>query len=203
MKRSRRDLLWRAGAAGIALGTTATAGCLDVAAGDGPQGPEGTPETLSCPDEAFVRIEAPFDGSVEPRTVETAGGEATTLELSAEGTAETYGQSLRLVLRNTGEASAATRGEHAYSIQRRTGEGWLDVRGSTTGEAATLPREDDTLGPGDTYSWAIDLEESAIADAVPDRELDVCPPLGSGPHRFVYWGIVDAPPVGVEFELVG
>ncbi|WP_066411902.1 hypothetical protein [Halorubrum aethiopicum] len=203
MKRSRRDLLLRAGAAGVALGPIATAGCLDVAAGDGPQGPEGTPETLSCPDEGFVRLEAPFDGSVEPRTVETTGGEETTVELSAEGTAETYGQSLRLVLRNTGEAAAATRGEHAYSIQRRTGEGWLDVRGSTTGEAADLPREDDALEPGDTYSWSIELEESAIADAVPGRELDVCPPLGSGPHRFVYWGVVDAPPVGIEFELVG
>ncbi|MFC5277667.1 hypothetical protein ACFPM1_02620 [Halorubrum rubrum] len=200
MKRSRRDLLWRAGSAGIVLGATATAGCLDVAAGDGPQGPEGTPETLSCPDEEFVRLEAPFDASVESRTVETEG---TTLELSAEGTTETYGQSLRLVMRNAGESSVTTRGEHAYSIQRRTGEGWLDVRGSTTGDAADLPREDDALGPGDTYSWSIDLEEPAIVDAVPGRELDVCPPLGSGPYRFVYWGVVDAPPIGIEFELVG
>ncbi|MFC5133216.1 MULTISPECIES: hypothetical protein [Haloferacaceae] len=213
MMRSRRDLLCRAGTAAVAVGATATAGCLDAAAGDGPQGPEGTPETLSCPDEGFVRLEAPFEGPVESRTIETGGGDGTgadggdeggtRLELSTEGTAETYGQSLRLVLRNTGDGSVDTRGEQAYSIQRETGEGWLDVRGSTTGEAVDLPREDDTLEAGDTYSWSVDLEESAIASAVPDRELAVCPPLGPGSHRFVYWGILDTPPVGIEFDLVG
>ncbi|WP_281195541.1 hypothetical protein [Halorubrum sp. F4] len=205
MKRSRRELLCRAGTAAVAAGVTATAGCLDVAAGDGPQGPEGTPETLSCPDEEFVRLEAPFEGPVESRTVRTDDGDGagTSLELSAEGTAETYGQSLRLVLRNTGDGSVDTRGEYAYSIQRETGDGWLDVRGSTTGEAVGLPREDDTLEAGDTYSWSVDLEESAIASAVSDRDLSVCPPLGAGSHRFVYWGILEAPPVGVEFDLVG
>lgn len=216
MTRSRRELLCRAGTVAVAVGATAAAGCLDAAAGDGPQGPGGTPETLMCPDEGFVRLEAPFEGPVESRTIETDGADdagtdggdggregSTRLELSTEGTAETYGQSLRLVLRNTGDGSVDTRGEHAYSIQRETGEGWLDVRGSTTGEAVDLPSEDDTLEAGDTYSWSVDLQESAIASAVPDRELAVCPPLGPGSHRFVYWGILDAPPVGIEFDLVG
>ena len=194
----------RVGTAVVGVGTVSTAGCLDAAAGDGPQGPEGTPATLSCPDEGFVRLEAPFEASVESRSVEVGGGDdgGTRLELSAEGTAETYGQSIRLVLRNTGDGAAETHGEYAYSIQRRTGEGWLDVRGST-GEAVTLPREDDTLEAGDTYGWSIDLEESAISAAVPGRELTVCPPLGPGPHRFVYWGVLEAPPIAMEFELVG
>ena len=204
MKRSRRELLCRVGTTVAAFGAAATAGCLDVAAGDGPQGPEGTPATLSCPDEEFVRLEAPFEAPVESRTVEAGGedGSGTRLELSAEGTAETYGQSIRLVLRNTGDEAVETHGEYAYSIQRRTGEGWLDVRGST-GEPVTLPREDDTLEPGDTHDWSIDLEESAISAAVPGRELTVCPPLGAGTHRFVYWGVLEAPPIAMEFELVG
>lgn len=200
MTRSRRDLLAAAGRTAAAVGGAAAAGCLDFAAGDGPQGPEGTPSTLTCSDEAFVRLEAPFSESVRSRAVEASG---TGFELSIEGASETYGQSLRLVLRNVGDAAAETAGEHAYSIQRQTTDGWTEIRGSTTGEAADLPRARETFEAGETYSWSITLTEDAIADAVPDRELDVCPPLGAGTHRFVYWGIADAPPVGVEFELVG
>ncbi|WP_096394709.1 hypothetical protein [Halorubrum trapanicum] len=196
MDHTRRDAL-----VGSALAlSVATAGCLDFAAGDGPQGPEGTPATLTCEDDGFVRLDRPFEASVAETLVET--GE-TTVELSTEGTTETYGQSLRLVLRNTGDAPTPTRGESAYSLQRETGEGWLDVRGSTTGEAVELPRSESSLGTSSAYSWDITLTESGIADAVDGVDLAVCPPLGAGTYRFVYWGLVDAPPIGAEFELVG
>ena len=197
MERTRRDLLARTGATLAAVGV---AGCLDFAAGDGPQGPEGIPETLSCEDEEFVRLAQPFEGEVAGTLVET--GE-TTIELSAEGNSETYGQSLRLVLRNTGDEPATALGKHAYSIQRETAAGWLDVRGSTTGESVELPRSAESFGRTGAYSWSIDLEETAIASAVPDLDLAVCPPLGPGTYRFVYWGIVDAPPLGAQFELIG
>ena len=200
MTRSRRALLARVGGAIAAVGTTTVTGCLDFAAGDGAQGPDGTPATLACPDEGFVRLDAPFDEPVETRTVDT---DDTRFELSTEATSETYGSTLRLVLRNSGEETARTEGEYAYSIQRRTDEGWLDVRGATGGAPVALPREERSLDPNGTYSWSLRLNEESLASAVPDRELDVCPPLGPGTHRFVYWGIVDASPVGVEFELVG
>ena len=200
MKRTRRDLLARTGATLTAAGSLGIAGCLDFAAGDGPQGPAGVPETLSCEDDALVRLSQPFEGEVEGTLVETG---STTFELTAEGNSETYGQSIRLVLRNTGDEPATALGRHAYSIQRQTGSGWLDVRGSASGEAVELPRTEETLGSSGAYSWSIDLEEEAIASAVPDVDLSVCPPLGPGTHRFVYWGIVDAPPLGAQFELVG
>lgn len=200
MERTRRDLLARTGAALTAAGSLGTAGCLDFAAGDGPQGPEGTPETLSCEEDDFVRLEQPFEGEIEGTLVTTG---ATTFELSSEGNSETYGQSIRLVLRNTGEEPGTTLGRHAYSIQRETGAGWLDVRGSTTGEAVELPRSEETVDSNGAYSWSIDLEEEEISSAVPDLDLRVCPPLGPGTYRFVYWGVVDAPPIGTEFELIG
>jgi len=200
MKRTRRDLLARTGATLTAAGAVGAAGCLDFAAGDGPQGPEGTPETLSCEDDEFVRLAQPFEGEVAGTLVET--GE-TTVELSAEGNSETYGQPLRLVLRNTGDEPATALGRHAYSIQRETAAGWLDVRGSTTGEAVELPRSEEPFASTGAYSWSIDLDEEAIASAVPDLDLTVCPPLGPGTYRFVYWGIVDAPPLGAQFELIG
>ncbi|MFC7187252.1 hypothetical protein [Halorubrum yunnanense] len=200
MERTRRDLLARTGATLTAAGSIGVAGCLDFAAGDGPQGPEGIPETLSCGDGEFVRLAPPFDGDVEGTLVET--GE-TTFELSAEGNSETYGQALRLVLRNTGDEPATALGRHAYSIQRETASGWLDVRGSTTGETVELPRSEETLDSTGAYSWSIDLEETSIASAVPGLDLSVCPPLGPGTYRFVYWGIVDAPPLGARFELIG
>jgi len=196
MDYTRRDAL-----AGSALAlSVAAAGCLDFAAGDGPQGPEGTPATLTCDDDGFVRLDQPFEASVAGTPVET---DETALELSVEGTAETYGQSLRLVLRNTGDAPAATLGEQAYSLQRETEAGWLDVRGSTTGEAVALPRTESSLDRSTAYSWEITLTERGLAEAVDGADLDVCPPLGAGTHRFVYWGLVDGPPVGVEFELIG
>ncbi|SFR30691.1 MULTISPECIES: hypothetical protein [Halorubrum] len=196
MDHTRRDAL-----VGSALAlSVATAGCLDFAAGEGPQGPDGTPPTLDCDDDAFVRLDRPFEGSVTETVVET---DATTLELSTEGTTETYGQSLRLILRNTGDDPAPTLGEFAYSIQRETGDGWLDVRGSTTGEAVELPRTEVSLDAGSTYSWDLTLTEAGIADAVDGLDLTVCPPLGPGIYRFVYWGVVGAPPIGAEFELVG
>lgn len=196
MDHTRRDAL-----AGSALAlSVATAGCLDFAAGDGPQGPEGTPATLTCDDDGFVRLGQPFEASVTETLVET---DETTVELSTEGATETYGQSLRLVLRNTGDAPAVTLGEPAYSIQRETESGWLDVRGSTTGEAVELPRSESSLDTSTAYSWDLTLTERGLAEAVDGVDLDVCPPLGAGPHRFVYWGLVDGPPVGVEFELIG
>ncbi|QKY17094.1 hypothetical protein [Halorubrum sp. CBA1229] len=198
MERTRRDLLARTGATLAAAGAAGVAGCLDFAAGDGPQGPEGVPETLTCEDDEFVRLAQPFEREVEGTLVETAG---TTLELSSEGNSETYGQPIRLVLRNTGDEPVTALGRHAYSIQRETGAGWLDVRGSPAGESVDLPRSEESFDG--TYSWSIDLEEEAIASAVPDLDLAVCPPLGSGTYRFVYWGIVDAPPLGAQFELIG
>jgi hypothetical protein len=196
MDHTRRDAL----AGGALALSVAAAGCLDFAAGAGPQGPEGTPATLTCEDDGFVRLDQPFEGSIETTRVET---EETTVELSTEGTTETYGQSLRLVLRNTGDAPTPTLGESAYSLQRETGDGWLDVRGSTTGEAVELPRSEASLGTNSPFSWDLTLTESGVADAVDDLDLAVCPPLGAGRYRFVYWGLVDAPPIGVEFELVG
>lgn len=196
MDHTRRDAL----AGGALALSVAAAGCLDFAAGDGPQGPEGTPATLTCEDEGFVRLERPFEASVAETSVET---DETTVELSTEGATETYGGSLRLVLRNTGDAPAATRGEAAYSLQRETGEGWLEVRGSTSGEAVELPRREASLETSSAFSWDVTLTESGIARAVDGVDLAVCPPLGPGTYRFVYWGLVDAPPVGAEFELVG
>jgi hypothetical protein len=200
MERTRRDLLARTGATLSAAGAAGVAGCLDFAAGDGPQGPAGVPETLSCEDEAFTRLARPFEGEVEGTFVET--GE-TTIELSAEGNSETYGQPVRLALRNTGDEPATALGRYAYSVQRETAEGWLDIRGSTSGEPVELPRSEESFASDGAYIWSLDLDEQAIASAVPDLDLTVCPALGPGTYRFVYWGIVDAPPLGAQFELIG
>lgn len=199
MTRSRRDLLRAAGLAG-AGGLTGAAGCLDFAAGDGPQGPDGTPTELSCADDSFVRLDHPFEGFVAERKTENPD---TTLELSTEGTSETYGSDLRLVLRNTGDAAAETRGDEAYALQRETDAGWQDVRGSPDGEAVELGGEPATFEPNATHSWDLTLTEEGLADDIDAADLTVCPDLGPGTHRFVYWGVEDADPVGIEFELVG
>ncbi len=199
MNRSRRDFLV-AGGSVATLSATALAGCLDFAAGDGAQGPDGTPETLSCAEEEFVRLDPPIEEPVAERTLESGG---TSVELSIEGTSETYGNSLRVALRNAGDEPIVSRGEHAYALQRETEAGWEDVRGSPSGDPAELPVDEEPFAPNARYGWDLTLREDALAEAVPGLELIVCPALGPGTHRFVYWGLVDAPPVGIEFELVG
>ncbi|SNR45465.1 hypothetical protein [Halorubrum vacuolatum] len=197
MDTSRRDLL--AGAGGIVC-TGAFAGCLDFTAGEGAAGPEGVPDTLSCADDEFVRLEPPIEEAVADRS---AVADGVSVELSAEGTSETYGNSMRLAFRNAGEDDVRTYGEDAYTIQRETEEGWREIRGSTSGETVELPAEEESLSPNSAYNWNLTLREDAIAEAVSGLELTVCPALGPGPHRFVYWGLLDGPPVGVEFQLIG
>ena len=192
---SRRSLL-----AGGVVCTGAFAGCLDFTAGEGAQGPEGVPDTLACADDGFVRLEPPIEEAVADRS---AVADGVSVELSAEGTSETYGNSMRLAFRNAGEEDVRTYGEEAYALQRRTEEGWMEVRGSTAGEAVELPDEEESLSPNSSYNWNLTLREDVLAETIAGLELSVCPALGPGPHRFVYWGLLDGPPVGVEFQLVG
>ncbi len=199
MNRSRRNLL-AAGGSIAALSATTLAGCLDFAAGDGAQGPDGTPGTLSCAEEGFVRLDAPIEEPVAERTLDVDGA---SVELSIEGTSETYGNSLRIALRNAGDEPIVTRGEYAYALQRETEAGWEDVRGSPSGGPIELPVDEESFASNASYGWDLTLREGALAEAVPGVDLIVCPALGPGTHRFVYWGLVDAPPVGIEFELVG
>jgi len=186
MERTRRDLLATSAATLTAAGSVGVAGCLDFAAGDGPQGPRGGPRDPDLRGRLVRPADSPFDEPVEGTIVDAAG---TRFELATEGNAETYGQSMRLVFRNTGDEPATVLGKHAYSLQRaRRARGWLDIRGSPAGEAVELPQAEETFDAGSAYIWSIDLEEAAIASAVPDRDLAVCPPLGAGTYRFVYWG---------------
>lgn len=196
MNPTRRTLL-----AAATAGVVGAAGCLDFAAGDGPQGPEGQPATLACETESFTRLDQPFpEEAVEQRSTSTDDGRS--VELSPEGTAETYGQDFRVALRNRGDEPLETLGEHAYSLQRETDEGWLDVRGHH-GDDDPLPTGERTVDSGSGYNWSLRLREDSIAEAVPDADLSVCPALGPGRHRFVYWGVPEFPPLSVEFDLIG
>jgi len=94
---------------------------------------------------------------------------------------------MRLVFRNTGDEPATVLGKHAYSLQRETGEGGSTSAGRPRARQSSFLAEE-TFDAGSAYIWSIDLEEAAIASAVPDRDLAVCPPLGAGTYRFVYWG---------------
>lgn len=195
MELSRRALLSAAG-----VGVAGTAGCLDFAAGDGPQGPEGTPASLDCPEEGFERFDPPFDDdAVQYVTARTPEGHR--FELSAQGTQQSYGNELRVTLRNLSDAEIEIGAKELISIQRATEAGWQEVRGAT-GAAPEFPDARETVGNGGGFAWSVRLREPEIEALGPDG-FTVCPALGAGLHRFVYWGLPGEAPVGREFQLIG
>lgn len=198
MDLSRRALLRASGVGAAAV----TAGCLDFASGDGPQGPEGTPGSLECSEEGFRRIDPPFDDEdVTFTSAETRDG--VRFELAAQGDVETYGNELRLTLRNLEGTETEIGNDEQIAVQRQVAGGWEDVRGTTDGSDVTFPDGTTTVGSGGGHSWSLRLREDAIAETLSTAELEVCPPLGPGTHRFVYWGLPGDVAIAREFELIG
>jgi hypothetical protein len=199
MELSRRDLLASVGTAG----TLGVSGCLDFAAGEGPQGPSGDIDDLQCEEEGFRRLDQRF--SEEGMSYVSAyTAEDVRFELAAQGTEKTYGSDLRVVLRclDQGVDVEIASSDH-FAIQRETASGWRDVRGTTDGSAVTYPDETKTVGSGGGYTWSITLREESVADTLSTADLTVCPELGIGQHRFVYWGLPGETAIGRQFELIG
>lgn len=196
MQVSRRALL-------ASLGTGAvvgTAGCLDFAAGEGPQGPDGQPATLDCSNEEFRRLEQPF-AEDEVRYVSARTADGVKFEIASQGTTKTYGSELRVVLRNLDQTEATIGHSDRIAIQRQTGQGWLDVRGTPDGSEVSYPDETTTVGSGGGHTWSVTLREASLADTLSAADLSVCPNLGAGQYRFVFWGL-DGAAIGSEFEIV-
>jgi len=196
MQVSRRALLASLGTSGV----LATAGCLDFAAGDGPQGPAGQPATLSCSTEGFRRLDQRFVED-DLRYVSARTSDDVEFEIAAQGRTKTYGSELRVVLRNLDQTETMIGHSDRIAIQRLTGEGWLDVRGTPEGGAVSYPEGPTTVGSGGGHSWSLTLREGSVADTLSTADLTVCPQLGAGRYRFVFWGL-DGTAIGTEFEII-
>ncbi|MDR5672439.1 hypothetical protein RH858_04650 [Halalkaliarchaeum sp. AArc-GB] len=204
MRVTRRGLLSALGAA-TAVGS---AGCLG-GAGREPEGPEGTPADLVCEDEGFRRLEPPFEEDEVSYTTFVGDGEPL-FELALDGRTIAYGSTVRVALRNRTDEPRETGPRTAFSLQRATEAGWQDVRGTTDesvdewldgerGESGTVH------GPGEGFVWDLPLEESGpvdLGETEASPSLSVCPPLGTGPYRFVYWGIPGGA-IAADFSVVG
>lgn len=196
MQVSRRSLLASLGTGGV----VGTAGCLDFAAGEGPQGPDGRPTTLSCPNEEFRRLDQRF-AEENLRFVSARTADDVKFELAVQGTVKTYGSVLRLVLRNLDQTKTTIGSGERIAIQRETGQGWVDVRGTPDGSKVSYPDEPKTVGSGGGHVWSITLREKPIANTLSTADLTVCPQLGAGSYRFVYWGL-DGVAIGTEFDII-
>lgn len=196
MQRSRRSLLASLGTGGV----VGTAGCLDFAAGEGPQGPDGRPTTLSCPNEEFRRLDQRF-AEENLRFVSARTADDVKFEISAQGRTKTYGSELRVVLRNLDQTETTIGSSERIAIQRETGQGWVDVRGTPDGSEVSYPEEPKTVGSGGGHVWSFTLREEPIANTLSTADLTVCPQLGAGTYRFVYWGL-DGAAIGTEFEII-
>ena len=204
MRVTRRGVLSALGAA-AAVGS---AGCLG-SAGREPEGPDGTPAELVCEEEGFRRLEPPFDEDEVSYTTLVGDGKPL-FELALDGRTISYGSTVRVALRNRTDEPRETGPKAAFSLQRDPDAGWQDVRGTTdefvdewldgeSGESGTVH------GPGEGFVWDLTLEESDLVDvdeSGASASLSVCPPLGTGPYRFVYWGISEGA-LAEEFTVVG
>ncbi|UWG49927.1 putative membrane protein [Halalkaliarchaeum sp. AArc-CO] len=204
MRVTRRGVLSALGAA-TAVGS---AGCLG-GAGREPEGPEGTPADLVCEDEGFRRLEPPFEEDEVSYTTFVGDGEPL-FELALDGRTIAYGSTVRVALRNRTDEPRETGPRTAFSLQRATEAGWQDVRGTTDesvdkwldgerGESGTVH------GPSEGFVWDLTLEEPDLVDvdeSGASTSLSVCPSLGTGSYRFVYWGIPEGA-LAEEFTVVG
>ncbi|AUX08882.1 hypothetical protein AArcSl_1250 [Halalkaliarchaeum desulfuricum] len=206
MRVTRRGVLSTLGGA-AAVGS---AGCLG-GAGREPEGPAGTPAELVCEEDEFRRLEPPFDEDEVSYTTLVADGEPL-FELALDGRTISYGSSVRIALRNRTDEPRETGPMSAFSLQRDTEAGWQDVRGTTDGSADD-PFEGDTdeaeaetvHASGEGFVWDLTIRESDLVDVVETESshpLSVCPPLGTGSYRFVYWGIPEGA-IAEEFTVVG
>lgn len=196
MQVSRRALLASLGTGGV----VGTAGCLDFAAGKGPQGPSGQPATLECSNEEFRRLDQQF-AKEELRFVSARTDDDVKFEIASQGRTKTYGSELRIVLRNLDQTETTIGHSEQITIQRQTGQGWLDVRGTPDGSDVSYPQETKTVGSGGGHTWSIVLREEPIAETLSTADLTVCPKLGAGRYRFVFWGL-DGAAIGNEFEII-
>lgn len=207
MRATRRGTVRRALSAVGATIALGSAGCLG-ANGQEPDGPDGTPRELVCEEEAFRRLEVPFSEESVSNTTHSVDGEPR-FELALDGRTIAYGGELRVALRNLTSEPQSTGARQAFAVQRETEAGWQDVRGTTDGTADDAASEGSGVDtdavvhdPGEGFVWEFTLTESGIAKTHPDTSVSVCPPLGEGRYRFVYWGVADGAIAG-EFEIVG
>ncbi|WP_280537684.1 hypothetical protein [Halopenitus sp. POP-27] len=199
MTLSRRALLSSVGTAG----TIAVAGCLDFAAGEGPQGPSGEIDELSCDDDSFRRLDQRFPED-EASYVSAYTADDVRFELALQGAEKTYGSDLRIVLRCLDQdVDAEIASDEHIAVQRRTASGWQDVRGTPDGSEVTYPESTKVVNSGEGYTWSLTLREEAVADTLSTADLEVCPALGAGTHRFVYWGLPGDVAIGRQFEIIG
>lgn len=204
MRLTRRMALVTAGVASASV-----AGCLGGNATE-PAGPDGVPDELVCETESTYRLGAPFDEADVSYTTLVVDGKPL-FELSFDGRTIAYGSTLRIALRNRTTEPRTTGPRHFFSIQRRTERGWEEIRVS---KRKTVSMEDlwedgvdqeietVTHPPDQGFVWDLELTESGLEAAHPDKSLTVCPALGEGTYRFVYWGIPAGPLAG-EFTIVG
>lgn len=162
--------------------------------------PETVPDALICDEEPFERHGAWFDED------DLEWGEATDeegrvrLALRVDELAYELGETVTVALTNVTNGRQYTGNRHKYNLQVRTEGGWQDVRGSTD-EDGLLPYTDEAVvhEAGDGFEWSFELtEDGVVEDHVHEDTLAVCPDLGPGRYRFVFW----EPAVAVAFDVV-
>ncbi|MFC5277595.1 hypothetical protein ACFPM1_02255 [Halorubrum rubrum] len=209
---------------GTSTELTGEDGVRDPAALDGSVRPDGdppnVPPALSCPDDAFERHPAAYDGEVnwgsgggvdgesglELRVVdpENDGDDADDSGGSTDGGDPNEvlrferGDAFRVEMTNVSARPVGV-GNHAkYNLEVETEAGWTDVRGSDDGgfeytDELVLTR------PGETVEWSFSMDEEGIVAEHPNDDLRVCPDLGTGRYRFVFFGADD---LAVAFDHV-
>lgn len=192
-----------------AVAVAGAAGCLGPSDRE-PDGPAGTPDELICDDHDFRRLDPPFTEDAVSYTTLSAGGEPL-FELALDGRTIAYGSTVRIALRNRTDDPHETGPKEAFSLQRNTESGWQELRGTTEADPADVVSEAtvaDRSGagtrhaPGEGFVWDLTLEEAEIAGMHPSDAVSVCPPLGTGSYRFVYWGF-ETGALAEEFSVVG
>jgi hypothetical protein len=121
---------------------------------------------------------AGFDLTLDPRTL-------------------TFGDMLRVSLRNVTDDTLYSGNIGKYDVQYRGSDGWHTI----FGKIDHLSWTDEAIlhKPNHGFTWEFPFTQDGLSNVV-DNGYGVCAPLNPGTYRFVYWGITTEREENEDYE---
>lgn len=121
-------------------------------------------------------------------------------ELTASSDTVQRGDELDITLTNTTGEGAVTGNRYKYGIQYEGPDGWDSIYGIE--DHAAWTDEGVGIGPGETFEWSFTATtEGFAAENEMNPSYVPCDDIEPGTYRFVYFGVIDTPAIGVEFTI--
>ncbi len=161
--------------------------------------PAHIPPALSCDDPTVERLTRWVDEDDIEWGEATNGSGAPQFALRVDRPEVALGETVEITMTNVTGERRSTGNRFKYAFERYTEAGWQDVRVHSADDPLGYTDEAILHAPGDGFTWSFDLSVTGILENhVHEDSLKICPALGPGRYRFVFY----EPTVAVAFDVV-